>query len=143
MIRRPPRSTLFPYTTLFRSWQFQQSHRQSVSRSWRHGRRDKQIEALFALGSRERATRSQRLQRGTQNVVSRNCCAVPRLGTAARRSRAMAGQTQGPPELDGSKGVMTYLLPKIVSAKVLPERSKAGTACCSSSVMVGSKLAST
>src|SRR3989454_10148004 len=22
MIRRPPRSTLFPYTTLFRSWQF-------------------------------------------------------------------------------------------------------------------------
>src|SRR5688572_32199294 len=27
MIRRPPRSTLFPYTTLFRSW-------------WRGGRRD-------------------------------------------------------------------------------------------------------
>src|SRR2546429_5917610 len=24
MIRRPPRSTLFPYTTLFRSWQNQQ-----------------------------------------------------------------------------------------------------------------------
>src|SRR5260370_8008919 len=23
MIRRPPRSTLFPYTTLFRSWDFQ------------------------------------------------------------------------------------------------------------------------
>src|SRR3712207_7746324 len=23
MIRRPPRSTLFPYTTLFRSWMFQ------------------------------------------------------------------------------------------------------------------------
>src|SRR5256886_9653412 len=23
MIRRPPRSTLFPYTTLFRSWHFQ------------------------------------------------------------------------------------------------------------------------
>jgi hypothetical protein len=97
----------------------------------------------FALGSRERATRSQRLQRGTQNAVSRNCCAVPRLGRAARRSRAMAGQTQGPPELNGRKGVMTYLLQKIVSAKVLPERSKAGTACCSSSVMVGSKLAST
>src|SRR5258707_6179108 len=27
MIRRPPRSTLFPYTTLFRSWQ-------SVSAGW-------------------------------------------------------------------------------------------------------------
>src|SRR3989449_3615020 len=25
MIRRPPRSTLFPYTTLFRSWQFSES----------------------------------------------------------------------------------------------------------------------
>src|SRR5256885_13137483 len=25
MIRRPPRSTLFPYTTLFRSWPFQGS----------------------------------------------------------------------------------------------------------------------
>src|SRR2546422_7965798 len=24
MIRRPPRSTLFPYTTLFRSWRFQE-----------------------------------------------------------------------------------------------------------------------
>src|SRR2546430_8690012 len=24
MIRRPPRSTLFPYTTLFRSWTFRQ-----------------------------------------------------------------------------------------------------------------------
>ena len=58
-------------------------------------------------------------------------------------ARAMAGQTQGPPELNGRKGVMTYLLQKIFSAKVLPERSKAGTACCSSSVMVGSKLAFT
>jgi hypothetical protein len=54
-----------------------------------------------------------------------------------------AGQTQGPPELNGRKGIMTYLLQKIFSAKVLPERSKAGTACCSSSVIVGSKLTST
>src|SRR2546426_4379588 len=27
MIRRPPRSTLFPYTTLFRSWPFRDSER--------------------------------------------------------------------------------------------------------------------
>src|SRR6266704_6165061 len=27
MIRRPPRSTLFPYTTLFRSWQRRPRHR--------------------------------------------------------------------------------------------------------------------
>src|SRR2546430_12680860 len=26
MIRRPPRSTLFPYTTLFRSWSFRTDH---------------------------------------------------------------------------------------------------------------------
>src|SRR5256886_17112414 len=26
MIRRPPRSTLFPYTTLFRSWQLDRLH---------------------------------------------------------------------------------------------------------------------
>src|SRR2546426_8687747 len=29
MIRRPPRSTLFPYTTLFRSLRARQSHRES------------------------------------------------------------------------------------------------------------------
>src|SRR5437667_5847545 len=34
MIRRPPRSTLFPYTTLFRSWQT---------------RRDRQVPAIAAL----------------------------------------------------------------------------------------------
>src|SRR5438067_8281757 len=28
MIRRPPRSTLFPYTTLFRSWEIYQIQRQ-------------------------------------------------------------------------------------------------------------------
>src|SRR2546427_10106517 len=40
MIRRPPRSTLFPYTTLFRSWdewssrlQYQGPYRQEVERS--------------------------------------------------------------------------------------------------------------
>src|SRR2546429_6361277 len=29
MIRRPPRSTLFPYTTLFRSWYREQQHEAS------------------------------------------------------------------------------------------------------------------
>src|SRR5258708_15079690 len=31
MIRRPPRSTLFPYTTLFRSHLVQRAHRRSIS----------------------------------------------------------------------------------------------------------------
>src|SRR5688572_31883221 len=30
MIRRPPRSTLFPYTTLFRSWEIGNSYRLEV-----------------------------------------------------------------------------------------------------------------
>src|SRR2546427_2279644 len=30
MIRRPPRSTLFPYTTLFRSWELQRQPRPRV-----------------------------------------------------------------------------------------------------------------
>src|SRR6266496_3948479 len=31
MIRRPPRSTLFPYTTLFRSWQSRRPRRATVA----------------------------------------------------------------------------------------------------------------
>src|SRR5690348_17995912 len=34
MIRRPPRSTLFPYTTLFRSPQFSSRAESNIYRSW-------------------------------------------------------------------------------------------------------------
>src|SRR3712207_7155846 len=34
MIRRPPRSTLFPYTTLFRSWAWQIEHEHHVNRGY-------------------------------------------------------------------------------------------------------------
>src|SRR5947209_14513769 len=34
MIRRPPRSTLFPYTTLFRSWPAPPFQRREFSRAW-------------------------------------------------------------------------------------------------------------
>src|ERR1039458_10688401 len=37
MIRRPPRSTLFPYTTLFRSWRSPLRHRRWASPSCRGG----------------------------------------------------------------------------------------------------------
>jgi hypothetical protein len=36
-----------------------------------------------------------------KTLFLRICCAVPRLGRANRRSRAVAGQTQGPTELGG------------------------------------------
>src|SRR3712207_7213211 len=35
MIRRPPRSTLFPYTTLFRSWT---AHQELLAHPWRQPR---------------------------------------------------------------------------------------------------------
>src|SRR5690349_23116897 len=35
MIRRPPRSTLFPYTTLFRSRPLDSGHRHLPARHWR------------------------------------------------------------------------------------------------------------
>src|SRR3989475_4838026 len=39
MIRRPPRSTLFPYTTLFRSGRWQERHHETdPSHPRRHGR---------------------------------------------------------------------------------------------------------
>src|SRR2546426_8531660 len=37
MIRRPPRSTLFPYTTLFRSWSSSRSRRGRAARGTRRG----------------------------------------------------------------------------------------------------------
>src|SRR5258708_14592699 len=34
MIRRPPRSTLFPYTTLFRSFYWEEAQKAEASRDW-------------------------------------------------------------------------------------------------------------
>ena len=68
-----------------KSQQFQhsdfQSHRYKLTR---HAGRYRQIGALFALGGRERKTRGQRRRRGTQNDVSPNCFAVPRIGANSR-----------------------------------------------------------
>src|SRR5467141_139536 len=52
MIRRPPRSTLFPYTTLFRSWL--QSSRPALvrNRSIEHSNRGEDIGARDELGLR-------------------------------------------------------------------------------------------
>src|SRR5688572_31799824 len=36
MLRRPPRSTLFPYTTLFRSWEKARMSYQTEPSSWFH-----------------------------------------------------------------------------------------------------------
>src|SRR2546429_6396919 len=50
MIRRPPRSTLFPYTTLFRSWNIGRCHQQYLEpdcpRGWWGLWRRRRTEAL-------------------------------------------------------------------------------------------------
>src|SRR5258707_3934314 len=59
MIRRPPRSTLFPYTTLFRS-RFRHTRRvagaRAIGRSCRARRRWLLVAALVALGRSEEHT---------------------------------------------------------------------------------------
>src|SRR3712207_8841578 len=58
MIRRPPRSTLFPYTTLFRSHEQRRGHHQAAgggAERQRHvhrapGRRDERLSGRIGLG---------------------------------------------------------------------------------------------
>src|SRR5689334_23501274 len=65
MIRRPPRSTLFPYTTLFRSCH--QDHVVGVERT--SGREDR-VARLGVAGVRRRATRSSRSEEHTSELQS-------------------------------------------------------------------------
>src|SRR3712207_6874263 len=73
MIRRPPRSTLFPYTTLFRS-----SSRSSSGRSARSSGGVRTTDAAkrpqcrrFAIGCRTTATRRERSEEHTSELQSR------------------------------------------------------------------------
>src|SRR3712207_4465845 len=61
MIRRPPRSTLFPYTTLFRSTRYRENNRRKVS---------KRMEEILRLEelSVKCYTASTRRQRGIQKI---------------------------------------------------------------------------
>src|SRR5437879_10193204 len=49
MLRPPPRSTLFPYTTLFRSWFVDKTRRWSLSRT-RSGRRSSAEDSVDEVG---------------------------------------------------------------------------------------------
>src|SRR3712207_7344329 len=65
MIRRPPRSTLFPYTTLFRSW--------GSERPWfagtigRRGRKEQRIPSASELDRRRKCRGG--LQRGPWRAI--------------------------------------------------------------------------
>src|SRR5256885_13185904 len=79
MIRRPPRSTLFPYTTLFRSlpWQdfFQDARLQQLVRTALDNNRDLRVAALNI----ERAQAQYRITRADQ---------FPTVGAGVNASRA-------------------------------------------------------
>src|SRR3712207_6846911 len=73
MIRRPPRSTLFPYTTLFRS--LLRRAREAVplllregEQAARHHRREPARDARVAAGQRARAPRLRRLARSEEHT---------------------------------------------------------------------------
>src|SRR3712207_7083103 len=78
MIRRPPRSTLFPYTTLFRSWRRDGEGRRAPSvgqpvlrcAALRHGRAAERRQEGAALGywGRGRDRKSTRLNSSHANI---------------------------------------------------------------------------
>src|SRR2546421_8406187 len=81
MIRRPPRSTLFPYTTLFRSWH---AHRRAFLRGVAHVG---DPERAVARGLARRA-----LARGGGCGGERVQCGRPPGGAAADTPPARAGR---------------------------------------------------
>src|SRR2546422_8705141 len=69
MIRRPPRSTLFPYTTLFRSYvleiwlRYRHETQEQVDRVLRYAKRRARIGPLRGTGERHRNPEMSRVQR--------------------------------------------------------------------------------
>src|SRR5256884_8288148 len=77
MIRRPPRSTLFPYTTLFRSWS---ASRTRTSRENVSGAR-RLVDALAAVASRyDPPARKEKLRL----LDALEGCALPRPASLVR-----------------------------------------------------------
>src|SRR2546430_7718396 len=70
MIRRPPRSTLFPYTTLFRS----RADRGSPRRDWRSDARSglRPADAVDAAATAVRAGRESRSEEHTSELQSQS-----------------------------------------------------------------------
>src|ERR1041385_9439009 len=80
MIRRPPRSTLFPYTTLFRSMRALLCSQELLLRSWRRPTRSRSEEHTSELQSRlhlvcrlllEKKNNDTRPGRGTESRARR------------------------------------------------------------------------
>src|SRR2546422_1236088 len=100
MIRRPPRSTLFPYTTLFRSLRgavgiaaLQQQKRQSVVRT-----RERAVELERAAVVADRLVEAARLGEGDRHVLQ-NARVVG--GIAQRQPIGRQCRVVVPPTLQG------------------------------------------
>src|SRR2546430_5803767 len=90
MIRRPPRSTLFPYTTLFRS------HRGLVEAGSNNLRRRLQVHHVP-------------LQNGVENFVGRQGILVGLVGTQLRRGRfGDGGRDRKSTRLNSSHSQISY-----------------------------------
>src|SRR3712207_8144921 len=71
MIRRPPRSTLFPYTTLFRSQCYEGIDVYQAVYEWDYARQLLHIRAAEALGAEEDRERLERSEEHTSELQSR------------------------------------------------------------------------
>src|SRR2546430_13597813 len=90
MTRRPPRSTLFPYTTLFRSDQMNTSMTINATAAW--------LLALYIVAAEEHGVPQEMLQGTTQNDIlkeylSRGTYAFP-PGPSMRRSEEHTSELQ-------------------------------------------------
>src|SRR3712207_9063682 len=106
MIRRPPRSTLFPYTTLFRSGAEPHIHKRRQPRGSGLGGRRWPVERsnAWVLENRRLALRYDRLGFVIQSLLQA-ACVVPGAGRLAREfwkpalNRALEGLDCGLPHL--------------------------------------------
>src|SRR3989442_11819488 len=95
MIRRPPRSTLFPYTTLFRSVE-DPEHRREVRVAVRGGERDQIVGVHEVLGEGDR--KSTRLNSSHVRISYAVFClkkkktpvSLPRFSAGRRASEAVS-----------------------------------------------------
>src|SRR2546428_13214062 len=99
MIRRPPRSTLFPYTTLFRSRPPQRPRDGAGERSAAQHAGDVAPVRSRDEGVRRRVPRPARPLRPGRQPAGRWLAAPPRLLHGPRPHRPNPDATRGPPPL--------------------------------------------